>query len=224
LINEDDANFAVRVRRGTRFKVGDFIGSVNRLYHVHLNLGPWNAQTNPLVLPFASLKDTTPPTIEPNGIQFVSTDGKPFARKVDGRLQISGDVRILVSAYDRVDGNAAKRKLGLFRLGYQVLNEDGTPATGFDRPLINIQFDRLPPDDSSVLEVYASGSGVSAYGTPTEFKYIVTNRVRDGEARAGLLRTSKLQPGNYLIRIIADDYAGNRASGASSQTAVTVVR
>jgi hypothetical protein len=224
LVRADYANSAVRVRRGTRFKVGDFIGSVNRLYHVHLNLGPWNAQTNPLVLPFSNLRDTTPPTIEPNGIQIVNTDGKPFTRKLDGRTQISGDVRILVSAYDRVDGNAAKRKLGLFRLGYQVLNEDGTPATGFDQPLINIQFDRLPPDDSSVLEVYASGSGVSAYGTPTEFKYIVTNRVRDGEARSGLLRTSKLQPGNYLIRIIADDYAGNRASGASSQIAVTVVR
>jgi sugar lactone lactonase YvrE len=224
LIKPDDANSEVRMRRGTRFKVGDFIGTVNRLYHVHLNLGPWSAQTNPLVLPFANLKDTTPPTIEPNGIQIVNTDGKPFTRKLDGRTQISGDVRILVSAYDRVDGNAAKRKLGLFRLGYQVLNEDGTPATGFDQPLINIQFDRLPPDDSSVLEVYASGSGVSAYGTPTEFKYMVTNRVRDGEARSGLLRTSKLQPGNYLIRIIADDYAGNRASGASSQMAVTVVR
>jgi len=224
LIKEDDAISAVRLRRGTRFKVGDFIGSVNRLYHVHLNLGPWNAQTNPLVLPFVNLKDTTPPAIEPNGIQFVSADGKPFTRKVDGRLQISGDVRILVSAYDRVDGNAAKRKLGLFRLGYQVLNLDGTPATGFDQPLINIQFDRLPPDDSSVLEVYAAGSGVSAYGTPTEFKYIVTNRVRDGEAREGLLRTSKLQPGNYLIKIIADDYAGNRAAGASSETSVSVVR
>lgn len=224
LIKGDDATSAVRVRRGARFKVGDFIGSVNRLYHVHLNLGPWNAQTNPLVLPFANLKDTTPPTIEPNGIQFVSADGKPFTRKLDGRTQISGDLRILVSAYDRVDGNMAKRKLGLFRLGYQVLGEDGTPATGFDQPLINIQFDRLPPDDSSVLEVYAAGSGVSAYGTPTEFKYIITNRVRDGEAREGLLRTSKLQPGNYLIKIIADDYAGNRASGASSVIAVSVVR
>jgi hypothetical protein len=224
LVRADYANSAVRVRRGTRFKVGDFIGSVNRLYHVHLNLGPWNAQTNPLVLPFSNLRDTTPPTIEPNGIQLVNADGKPFTRKLNGRTPISGDVRILVSAYDRVDGNAAKRKLGLFRLGYQVLNEDGTPATGFDQPLINIQFDRLPPDDSSVLEVYAAGSGVSAYGTPTEFKYIVTNRVRDGGARAGLLRTSKLQPGTYLIKIIADDYAGNRASGASSQIAVTVVR
>ena len=54
----------VRVRRGTRFKVGDFIGSLNWLNHVHLNLGPWNAQTNPLVLPFFALKDTVAPTIE----------------------------------------------------------------------------------------------------------------------------------------------------------------
>jgi sugar lactone lactonase YvrE len=224
MTGSDGAIFAVRVRRGTRFSVGELIGTVNRLYHVHLNLGPWNAQTNPLVLPFANLKDTTPPTIEPDGIQFVSADGMAFTRKLGGRLQISGDVRILVSAYDRFDGNAAKRKLGLFRLGYQVVNEDGTPAPGFEQPLINIQFDRLPPDDSSVLKVYAAGSGVSAYGTPTEFKYIVTNRVRDGEAREGLLRTSKLQTGNYLIKILAEDYEGNRASNAAAEIAVSVVR
>ena len=56
--------FGVRVRRGTRFRVGDYIGAVNRLNHVHLNFGPWNAQANPLVLPFFALKDTVVPTIE----------------------------------------------------------------------------------------------------------------------------------------------------------------
>jgi hypothetical protein len=64
---------------------------------------------------------------------------------------------------------------------------------------------------------------VSAYGTPTKFKYIVTNRVRDGQARDGLLRTSQLGPGNYIIRIAASDYAGNRASGKAAELAITVV-
>ncbi|MEK6289248.1 MAG: NHL repeat-containing protein [Acidobacteriota bacterium] len=221
----------VRVRRGTRFRVGDLIGSLNGLNHMHLNLGPWNAQANPLELPFVGFKDTVAPTIE--RIEIVSPDalsasviGKegsaPSTGQRDRRLLISGDVAIVVTAYDLVDGNAANRKLGLYRIGYQLLNADGAPVKGFEQPLMNIEFNRLPPDDSSVTMVYAPGSGVSAYGTPTKFRYIVTNRVRDGEARNGLLRTSNLPSGDYVVKVIAEDYAGNRASGKVAELPVTV--
>jgi streptogramin lyase len=219
----------VRVRRGARFRVGDFLGTLNRLYHVHLNLGPWNAIANPLQLPLVEFKDTVAPVIEPNGIEVVKAGaaGQPdvaFTEKRNGRLVVSGDVKILVAAYDRVDGNVASRKLGLYRAGYQLLNEDGAAVAGFEQPLVNIVFNRLPPDDADVTIAYATGSGVSAYGTPTRFKYIVTNRVRDGEARQGLLRTVQLAPGNYLIRIFAEDYAGNRASGQGTDLAIVVKR
>ena len=223
----------VRVRRGTRFATGDFVGSVNRLNHVHLNLGPWNAQSNPLRLPFFGLKDTVAPTIEQDGIEVLPASavpataggkgGKPFSERRNGRLMLSGDVAILVTAFDRVDGNGANRKLGLYKLGYQLLSEDGSPVRGFDKPVINIEFNNVPPEDSSVFKVYSSGSGVSAYGTPTKFKYIVTNRVRDGEAIEGFLRTSSLASGNYIIRIIAEDYAGNRASGKSAELPIAIV-
>ena len=223
----------VRARRGARFSVGDFIGSLNRLNHVHLNLGPWNAQANPLALPFLGFKDTVAPTIEPNGIEVapagsLESDVSPkkelvrFDEKRNGRLVVRGDVAIVVTAYDRVDGNVANRKLGLYRIGYQVLRSDGVPVKGFEQPLMNIEFSRLPPEGSSVFRAYASGSGVSAYGTPTKFRYIVTNRVRDGEAIDGLLRTSSLASGNYIIRVVAEDYAGNRASGPSTELAVRV--
>ena len=274
----------VRARRGARFSVGDLIGSLNRLNHVHLNLGPWNAQANPLALPFLGFKDTVAPTIEPNGIEVVpasaltpdltmkrelarffekrngrlvvsgdvvynqthmwlsgstpdsraswagslESDVSPkkelvrFDEKRNGRLVVRGDVAIVVTAYDRVDGNVANRKLGLYRIGYQVLRSDGVPVEGFEQPLMNIEFSRLPPEGSSVFRAYASGSGVSAYGTPTKFRYIVTNRVRDGEAIYGLLRTSSLASGNYIIRVVAEDYAGNRASGPSTELAVRV--
>jgi sugar lactone lactonase YvrE len=218
----------IRVRRGARFRVGDTLGTLNRLYHVHLNLGPWNAIANPLQLPFIAFKDTVTPILEPNGIEVVkagATDGQKdeaFTEKRNGRLVVTGDVKILVTAYDRVDGNVASRKLGLYRAGYQLLNEDGSPVAGFEQPLVNIEFNRLPPDDEDVTKAYAVGSGVSAYGTPTKFKYIVTNRVRDGEAREGLLRTSQLAPGNYRIRILAEDYAGNRASGNATELAITI--
>jgi sugar lactone lactonase YvrE len=221
----------VRVRRGTRFEAGDVIGSLNRLNHVHLNLGPWNAQANPLVLPFFGFTDTVAPTIEPDGIEAYpygalasNISGKNTGQfeTRNGRLAVKGDVAIVVTAYDRVDGNGANRKLGIYRLGYQLLNEDRTPVKGFEQPLINIEFNHLPPEDPSVFKVYAPGSGVSAYGTPTRFKYIVTNRVRDGEARDGFLRTASLASGNYIIKVIAEDYAGNRASGKATELAIAI--
>ena len=220
----------VRVRRGTRFKVGDFIGSLNWLNHVHLNLGPWNAQANPLALPFFAMQDTVAPTIE--SIEVVPAGGLsppppaktktlPLKAKQE-RAVVSGDVAIVVTAFDRVDGNVPNRKLGLFRVGYQLLHADGRAVTGFDQPLMNIEFIRLPPEDSSVFKVYAPGSGVSAYGTPTRFRYIVTNRVRDGEAMDGVLRTANLAAGDYIVKISADDFAGNRASGPSTELPITV--
>jgi streptogramin lyase len=213
---------AVRPRRGARFKVGDFIGTINRLYHVHLNLGPRNSEANALMFPFPEFKDTVPPTIEPGGIEVVSSAGVAFKDKQHGRLLVSGDVDIVVSAYDRVDGNVATRKLGLYRAGYQLLDGKGSPVAGFEQPLMNIEFNRLPWDGASVFYAYAAGSGVSAYGTPTKFRYIVTNRVRDGEAIDGFLRTSLLAPGDYIIHVIAEDYAGNRATGKSTELAITV--
>jgi hypothetical protein len=89
--------------------------------------------------------------------------------------------------------------------------------------MINIEFNRLPPDDSSVFVAYAEGSGVSAYGGATRFRLVVTNRVRDGQAVDGVLRTSDLLDGNYTLRIVAEDYAGNRASGKATELQITVV-
>lgn len=200
----------VRVRRGTRFNVGDLIGTINRLYHLHLSFGPRYAPANPLQFPFIALKDTVAPIIEPNGLEVLGANGQPLTATRDGRLALSGDVDIVVTAYDRMDGNARHRKLGVYKAGYQILTDAGAPLSGFEQPLINLQFNRLPPDDESVLLVYAPGSGVSAYGTPTRFRYIVTNRVRDGRAQDGVLRTSQLAPGLYQLKVIVQDYAGNQ--------------
>ncbi len=212
----------IRVRRGARFKVGDFVGTLNSLYHVHLNIGPWNAQANPVEFSFPGLKDTKAPTIEPDGIEVVNSNFEPFKQKRDGRLLVAGDVDILVTAYDTIDGNNSSRKLGIYRLGYQLLNDDGTAVKGFEEPLFNIEFTRMPPDNGSVFLIYAPGSGVSAYGTPTKFKYIATNRVRNGRAQDGFLRTDNLAAGNYIIKVFAMDYAGNRASGKATELRITV--
>ena len=85
---------------------------------------------------------------------------------------------------------------------------------------------RAPPElvlaKGQSVQCLPQSSGVGTYGMPTNFKYIVTNHVRDGQAREGFLRTEDMPSGNYALRIIAEDYAGNRASGKSAELPVTI--
>jgi len=108
--------------------------------------------------------------------------------------------------------NAERRRLGLYKLGYQVLKADGSPAPGFNEPRINILFNRLPGDRAATKIAYAAESGITVYGSATtRFLYEVTNTVRDGRAFPGVWDTSQLPKGDYILRIIAADYSGNEA-------------
>lgn len=213
----------VRVRRGARFAVGDAIGSVNRMYHVHLVHRPLGVERNALALPFPGLSDGVAPRI--NSIALLDRDGKPLASRRGRRLAVpaaAGPLAIVVDAFDQGDGNAARRRLGLYKVGYQLLGADGAPLPGFEEPLVNIEFNRLPPDEDSVKVAYADGSGITVYGSKaTRFLYQVTNTVRDGVARQGSWNPAGLAPGDYTIRILAADYAGNVAQ-AGRDLAISV--
>jgi hypothetical protein len=207
--DEAGSPLRVRVRRGTRFQLGDPVGTVNRFNHVHLNVGTPGREVNPLLLPLVGFVDTVPPTIARRGIILLNEAGLPIA-KTGKQLVVSGRVRIVVDAYDQVNGNVARRRLGVFRLGYQVLRADGTPAPGFETPRITIDFTRLPQDARAPALVYAAGSGIPVYGTRrTKFLYTVTNTVQDGIAEEGAWDTTTLEPGRYTLRIYAADSAGN---------------
>jgi sugar lactone lactonase YvrE len=202
----------VRVKRGTRFRPGEAVGTVNRMYHVHMNIGPPGGEINPLTLSPIGFSDTIAPTIEKDGIQLFDTAGARLTEKRAGRLLVSGPVRIVVDAFDRTNMNASRRRLGLYKLGYQLLNADGTPAPGFEQPRINIMFNRLPRDRKATKIAYASESGITVYGSETtRFLYEVTNTVRDGRAAPGVWDTTQLPKGDYVLRIIAGDYSGNEA-------------
>jgi sugar lactone lactonase YvrE len=202
----------VRIKRGTRFRPGDAVGTVNRMYHVHLIVGPSGGEINPLELSPVGFKDDIAPVIEKDGIQLFDQSGPKFAEKQNGRLVVSGKVRIVVDAFDRTNLNANRRRLGLYILGYQILNSDNTPARDFAEPRITQIFDRLPPDRESTKIAYAEQSGITVYGSETtRFLYEVTNWVRDGRANRDTWDTSKLPPGDYVLRIIARDYNGNEA-------------
>lgn len=214
----------VRVRRGTRLHVGQALGTINRMYHVHMNLGPPGAEMNPLALPLAGFTDHVPPTIERDGIQLFDETGARLTLKRGGRLVVRGQLRIVVDAFDQVDGNQSRRRLGLYRLGYQLLAPDGTPAPGFEQPRIRIEFNRLPPDADAPKIAYADSSGITVYGSKeTRFLYEVTNTVRDGRVGRGMWDTRQLPQGDYTLRIIASDFAGNEAD-ANRDLAITIER
>jgi len=203
----------VRVKRGTRLRPGDALGTVNRMYHVHLNFGPPSGELNPLALPFPNFADNVAPVIERDGLMLFDAAGARIEERRAGRLVVRrGPVRIVVDAFDRSDGNNERRRLGLYRLGYQVLHPDGRPAPGFEEPRTQIEFDRLPPDREATKIVYSGESGITVYGSRrTRFLYELTNTVRGGRAERGTWDTAQLPPGDYLLRVIASDFAGNVA-------------
>ncbi len=208
----DNKLVRMRVRRGTRFRPGDALGTINRMYHVHLNVGPPGQEINPLSLSPIGFIDKVAPVIEKDGVQLFDEAGRRLTEKQAGRLTIHGRVSIVVDAYDRNDMNSSRRRLGLYSLGYQILKSDGTPATGFEQPRINLVFNRLPAQEDAPKIAYAEQSGITVYGSATtRFLYNVTNTVRDGRAEAGAWDTSELPAGDYILRIIAADYSGNEA-------------
>jgi sugar lactone lactonase YvrE len=214
----------VRVRRGTRFRAGDALGTVNRMYHVHLNFGSPANEINPLTLPLVNFTDRVAPTIAREGIMIFDSAGNSLKEKRDGRLVVRGAVRVVVDAFDQVDGNAARRRLGLYRLGFQLLGADGSPAPGFAEPRAQIEFDRLPPQRDAVKIAYADKSGITVYGSDaTHFFYELTNIVRHGRASVGAWDSSELPTGDYTLRVLASDFSGNVATN-NRDLAITVER
>jgi sugar lactone lactonase YvrE len=222
----DEANRMVRVRvkRGTRFATGEVLGTVNRMYHVHLDFAPDGSGSNPLALGFPGFRDRIPPHID--GIRLFDSSGKQLAKTRHGHVLVSREnataLSIVVDAYDQVDGNQSRRRLGLYKLGYQILGAGGTPVRGYESPIVNLEFNRLPVDREAVKIAYADASGDIAHGNgQTRFLYVVTNTVRDGIARTGSWRAADLPPGDYVLRILATDYAGNEAK-AGRDLAITI--
>jgi hypothetical protein len=100
----------------------------------------------------------------------------------------------------------------VYRLGYQILSEHGEPLPGFEQPLVTISFDRLPGDPDAPHALYAKGSGIPFYRRGrTRFRYNVTTRLEDGRVVDAPWSPAGLAPGNYILRVLVADEAGNEA-------------
>jgi sugar lactone lactonase YvrE len=210
---DDDGKLVrVRVRRGARFRTGEVVGSANAFNHVHLNVGWPGEEYNPLAFSLLHFEDSVPPAIARGGVVVFGEGGQRLTARRRGRLVVSGTIHIVVDAWDQVDGNEPRRRLGVYRLGYQILDRSGRPMPGFERPLETIRFDRMIPGSEAARLAYASGSGIPFYGRRrTRFLYVVTNRLEGGVATAGGWDSSSVAPGDYILRVLAEDIRGNAA-------------
>lgn len=210
----------VRVRRGTRFVAGDALGTINAMAHVHLMLGVSGYARDPLELGFKGFVDTKPPQIE--AIDVFDAEGRVLPRSAGlsgstGAVTVprtTTSLEVVVDAWDQVDGNLPRRRLGLRALGHQLLRADGTPVPGFEQPRWQLDFGRLPPDDAATKLAYADSSGVRIHGAAsTAFRYRLAAQIRGGRAADGRLDLASLVPGDYRLRVFGRDAAGNQAGG-----------
>ena len=198
--------YDVRVPHGASFKAGEPVGALNAMNHVHMIAGPTGAEMNALgALVLPNVSDGIPPTIDK--VEVFDENWRPIETVSPGsRITLSGKARITVRAHDRMDGNPERRKLGVYRVGYQMIAPDGTPKTGIDW---TITFDRNPPFEA-VKTVYAKGSKSGPTGE-TIFNYIVTNRLNAEGFGDGFLDAAQLDAGQYTVRVYAADFFGNQA-------------
>ena len=197
----------VRIPRGTKFKAGDAIGTLNAMNHVHMIAGRSGAEMNALdALVLPGVSDSIAPVIEK--VWLTDENWRTFETSATNpRITVSGKTRIVAKAYDRMDGNAERRRLGVFQIGYQIFKDGMIPVT--DQQW-SIRFDRLP-EPEAVRLVYAVGSKSGATGE-TIFNYIATNQVHGNVAKEDFLDAAKLEKGVYILRVFAADYFGNTAS------------
>lgn len=205
----------VRVRRGTRFAAGDPLGSINRMAHVHLSVGASGFERNAVALGFTGYADAYAPRI--TGVEVLDDADQPIKADPEGRVPVSQTgpgVQIVVEAWDQVDHNLPRRRLGLYQVGYQILDAAGQPLQGYEQPRFNIVFNRMPRERSATVVAYAPDSGITVHGSAvTRFRYLVTNTVRDGLVETGRWSPEALPAGEYTIRASARDYSGNEAVG-----------
>lgn len=193
----------VRAPRGTKFRAGEAIGTLNAMNHVHLIAGRSGAEMNAIgALSLPGIADSRPPVIE--SAALFDENWREFETAApNSRIKLVGKTRIVVRAFDQMDGNNARRKLSVYAAGYQVVR-DNKPLTDITW---TIKFDRMP-DTNAVKFVYARGSKSGATGE-TVFNYIVSNTVTGDLFREDFFDAGKLEQGIYTLRVAVSDFFGN---------------
>ena len=197
----------VRIPRGAKFTAGEALGTLNSFNHVHLIAGRTGAEMNALdAFVFPNISDSIAPVIEK--VSFFDENWREFETQSENRrISLKDKTRVVVRAFDQMNGNRANRKLGVYKLGFQILGDD---KTALDETNWTISFDRMP-DEQAVRFVYAPGSQ-SGYTPETIFNYIVSNEASGDFFKENFFDASSMENGNYVLRVFAADFFGNTTS------------
>ncbi len=138
IFNFDTANNAmsgVRVPRGAAFRAGEPIGTLNPMNHVHLVAGRSGSEMNALAaLTLPGVSDAIVPVIEKVSL-FDETWTEIETNTANARIKLTGKTRIVVRAFDRMDGNSERRRLGVYRLGYSIMKAGNELLSRLCRPI-----------------------------------------------------------------------------------------
>ncbi len=122
------------------------MGSINNQAHVHLAVGTGGFETNAVALGFQNYADHFAPRI--TDVALLDDNDQPMTAGSDGVVMVARQgrgVQIVVEAWDQVDNNLPRRRLGMYQVGYQILDAGGQPLQGYEQPRWNIVFNRMPP-------------------------------------------------------------------------------
>ena len=194
---------SVRVPRGAKFKAGEPIGTLNAMNHVHLIAGRPGAEMNALdALILPGVSDSIAPVIEEIRLFDESW------MEIPAGTELAAKTRVVAKVYDRKDGNAERRRLAPYRLGYELIPAAEAAAATSSKPNAwTISFEKMP-SHRAVKFAYAPGSRSGATGE-TIFNFAVTNRVDGDTFSEGFIDPATLPPGNYILRVFAADFSGN---------------
>ncbi|HMS11201.1 MAG TPA: hypothetical protein PKE66_17060, partial [Pyrinomonadaceae bacterium] len=170
--------------------------------HVHLIAGRPGAEMNALdALILPGVSDSIAPVIE---------DVRLFDEiwmEIPAGTALTGKTRVVVKAYDRKDGNAERRRLAPYRLGYELIPAGEASGARSQPNAWTISFEKMP-SHRAVKFAYAPGSRSGATGE-TIFNFAVTNRVDGDTFSEGFIDPATLPPGKYTLRVFAADFFGN---------------
>ena len=202
----------IRVKRGARFATGDVVGTVNAFNHVHLNVGWPGEEYNPLRFGLVQFEDTVPPTIARGGVRLYDEPASRHAPRERAGSPFPDACRsswmrgIRRTAIVRTAGSDSTRSA--FRFSARTARPRQASRSRVTRSR-SIAWDWIP---RRARLVYAPGSGIPFYGRrATRFLYSVTNTFANGVATPGIWDPSSLPPGDYTLRVLAEDIQGNQA-------------
>ncbi len=196
----------VRVPRGAKFAAGDPIGTLNAMNHVHLVAGPSGYEMNALeALTLPGIVDRRPPTIEKVSLVDENWQGIETGNE-NSRIKLGRKARVVVRAFDQMDGNPERRRLGVYSVQWGL--RSASPV--MHAVMGEWRFDRLPPP-GMVRMFYAPGSRSGSEGV-TVFNYIATSSFAGENINEEFLDPEKLDNGNYTLSVQVADYFGNTAT------------